>query len=55
MKKIKCLSIPVQSENKQSDKAQQISNWWEQVEQQSILLSLEYNCVFDTDVADCYG
>ena len=53
--KIKCLSIPVQSENKQSDKAQQISNWWEQVEQQSILLSLEYDYVFDTDVADCYG
>jgi len=36
--KIECLSIPVQSKNKQSDKAQQISNWWEQVEQQSILL-----------------
>ena len=53
--KIKCLSIPVQSENKQSDKAQQISNWWAQVEQQSILLSLEYDYVFDTDVADCYG
>lgn len=53
--KIKCLSIPVQSESKQSDKAQQISNWWEQVEQQSILLSLEYDYVFDTDVADCYG
>ncbi|WP_318256271.1 RNA-directed DNA polymerase [Rodentibacter caecimuris] len=53
--KIKCLSIPVQSENKQSDKAQQISNWWEQVVQQSILLSLEYDYVFDTDVADCYG
>lgn len=53
--KIKCLSIPVQSENKQSDKAQQISNWWEQVEQQSVLLSLEYDHIFDTDVADCYG
>ena len=53
--KIKCLSMPVQSESKQSDKAQQISNWWEQVEQQSILLSLEYDYVFDTDVADCYG
>ncbi|OOF81742.1 cobalt transporter [Rodentibacter ratti] len=53
--KIKCLSIPVQSENKQSDKAQQISNWWEQVEQQSVLLSLEYDYIFDTDVADCYG
>ena len=53
--KIKCLSIPVQSKNKQSDKAQQILNWWEQVEQQSILLSLKYDYVFDTDVADCYG
>lgn len=54
-KKIKCLSIPVKSKNEQSDKAQQISNWWEQVEQQSILLSLEYEHVFDTDVSDCYG
>lgn len=53
--KIKCLSIPVQSENNQSDKAQQISNWWEQVEQQSILFSLKYDYIFDTDVADCYG
>lgn len=54
-KKIKCLSIPVRSEINQSDKAQQISSWWEQVEQQSILLSLEYDYIFDTDVADCYG
>ncbi|QLB44876.1 RNA-directed DNA polymerase [Mannheimia pernigra] len=53
--KIKCLSIPVQSENKQSDKAQQISSWWEQVEQRSILIALEYDYIFDTDVADCYG
>lgn len=53
--KIKCLSIPVKSENRQSDKAQQISNWWEQVEQQSISLALEYDYIFDTDVADCYG
>lgn len=53
--KIKCLSIPIQSDSQQSDKAQQISNWWAQVEQQSILLSLEYDYIFDTDVADCYG
>lgn len=53
--KIECLSIPVKSENKQSDKAQQISNWWEKVEQQSILYSLEYSYIFDTDIADCYG
>lgn len=53
--KIKCLSIPIVSETQQSDKAQQISNWWEQVEQQSIRLSLEYDYIFDTDIADCYG
>lgn len=54
-KKIKCLSIPVQSESRQSDKAQQILKWWELVEQESIFFSLEYDYVFDTDVADCYG
>ena len=53
--KIKCLSIPVQSKNNKSDKAQQVLNWWEQVEQQSILFSLEYDYIFDTDIADCYG
>ncbi|PJG86341.1 RNA-directed DNA polymerase [Conservatibacter flavescens] len=54
-KQIRCLSIPVESTNQQTDKAQQISQWWENVEQESILLSLEYNYIFDTDIADCYG
>ncbi|TNH07007.1 RNA-directed DNA polymerase, partial [Pasteurellaceae bacterium Phil11] len=54
-KKIKCLSIPVEAQNGQADKAQQISQWWEKVEQESISLSLEYDYVFDTDIADCYG
>ncbi|MCF7521759.1 RNA-directed DNA polymerase [Neisseria sp. ZJ106] len=54
-KKIECLSIPVCSKNKKKDKAQQILHWWENVEQKSIALSLEYNYVFDTDIADCYG
>jgi hypothetical protein len=53
--RIKCLSIPVQATNNQSDKAQQIMQWWEEVEQQSILLSLDYEYVFDTDIADCYS
>src|SRR5262249_1474089 len=30
--KIKCLSIPVKSETNQSDKAEQISHWWQNVE-----------------------
>lgn len=54
-KLIRCLSIPVQSKNKQSDKAQQVKQWWEEVEQESINLALEYNFVFDTDIADCYS
>lgn len=53
--KIRCLSIPVKSLNKQSNKAQQILQWWEEIEQESITLSLEYDFVFDTDIADCYS
>lgn len=53
--KIRCLSLPVEAQNKQSDKAQQIRQWWELIEQESISLSLEYQFLFDTDIADCYG
>lgn len=53
--RITCLSIPVQSKTLQKDKAEQILIWWESIEQESIYLSLEYNYIFDTDVADCYG
>lgn len=52
---IRCLSIPVEANNKQSDKAQQIRQWWEEVEQESINLSLDYNVVFETDITDCYS
>ena len=53
--KIICLSIPVQSNTQQSDKAEQILQWWEGIEQESISLALEYQYIFDTDIADCYG
>lgn len=52
---ITCLSIPVESIGNQSDKAEQILQWWEGIEQQSISLALEYEYIFDTDIADCYG
>lgn len=52
---IECLSIPVKSNSQLKDKAKQILKWWESVEQESICLSLEYEYVFDTDVADCYS
>ena len=31
--KIKCFSIPVEARSKQSDKAEQIHQWWENIEQ----------------------
>ena len=53
--KIKCFSIPVEDMNKKSDKAEQILQWLENMEQKSINQSLDYKFSYDTDIADCYG
>jgi hypothetical protein len=53
--KIKCLSIPVKSDSsKKTNAASQILSWWENVEQKSIEMSLEYNYIFVTDIFHCY-
>lgn len=52
--KIQCLSIPVQSLTDETDIAEQISQWWTDVEQKSIELSMDYAYVIHTDIADCY-
>ena len=54
-KKINCVSIPVKSLTKKSDKAEQISNWWKSIEQKSIELALDFDYLFETDISDCYG
>lgn len=54
-KKIRCLSIPVVSLSEEKDRAEQVSHWWHQVEQRSIELALEYDCLLETDITDCYG
>lgn len=54
-KEIECFSIPLQSDTKQSDISKQILSWWENIEQQSIALSLDFNYVANSDIADCYG
>jgi hypothetical protein len=55
-KKIECCSIPVVStENKKSDKAKSILNWWQHIEQQSLVFALDYDCFMNTDITDCYG
>lgn len=53
--KIRCYSLPLASETKQSDQAVSITNWWYKIEQQSLELGLKYNYVLHTDIADCYG
>jgi RNA-directed DNA polymerase len=53
--KIKCLSIPVESDDELSDKAATVSNWWHSVEQGSIELALKYQYVQHTDISDCYA
>lgn len=55
-KQIKCCSIPIVSTNeKESDKAKTILSWWNQIEQQSLELALQYDCFLNTDITDCYN
>lgn len=53
--RIQCLSLPVISLGKKSDKAAQILTWWHEIEQRSIELSLDYAYMAKTDITDCYG
>jgi RNA-directed DNA polymerase len=53
--KIRCLSLPVESDDELSDRATTVSNWWHSVEQGSIELALKYQYVVHTDISDCYG
>jgi len=53
--KIKCCSIPLQSDGEESDKAISVNQWWHSIEQQSIELALSFEYVLHTDIADCYG
>jgi hypothetical protein len=50
-----CLSMPVQSLSKRKDKAAQVLQWWQGIEQQSIELAMEYDYVFHADITDCYA
>lgn len=54
--RIKCLSIPVESEDdKTSNMAALVSQWWLEIEQQSIELGLDYEFILHTDISNCYG
>lgn len=50
-----CISLPVESEDEESDKATLIEQWWLEIEQQSIELGLDYEFILHTDISNCYG
>lgn len=52
---IECHSIPISEENDKSNKQNQIYEWWQKVEQRSLILALEYNHLLHLDLTDCYG
>ena len=52
---VECVSHPVVSTSDQTDKAAQVLSWWLEMEQRSLELSLDFDHVVQTDIADCYG
>ncbi|WP_413432284.1 RNA-directed DNA polymerase [Crateriforma spongiae] len=52
---VECASIPLRSESEKVDKAVQITNWWQEIEQRSIELALDYPFLCCTDIVDCYS
>lgn len=50
-----CCSDLVESSSRDKDKGAIINRWWNELEQNSIKLSLEYEYIGITDVVDCYG
>lgn len=53
--KIKSLGIPRESLTMRKNKGAQIYHWWQEVEQASIELALDFRYVFQTDIAECYS
>ncbi len=52
---IKCLSIPVEALTEVKDKEAQILQWWQEIEQRSIELGLDFEYMVHTDITNCYG
>lgn len=53
---IDVISIPkVMGDKDKSHKAAGISDWWENMEQRTLALSLKFRYMFITDITNCYG
>lgn len=55
-KNIICYSYPISvDESLTKEKNLEITNWWANIEQQSLQLALEYSKLVHTDITNCYG
>ncbi len=55
-KKIECHSLPIISEEEdKTNKEAQILTWWQEIEQKSILLAIDFRYILHTDITDCYS
>jgi hypothetical protein len=52
---IECKSLPRISLSTESDKAAQVNTWWQEIEQVSLKMSIDFSCIIHADIADCYG
>lgn len=53
---IEVSSIPkIKRDEDKSHKAASVTSWWENMEQRSLALSLEYKYLFVTDITNCYA
>jgi RNA-directed DNA polymerase len=52
---LRCLSLPIEAPSARKDKAAQIHNWWQGIEQGSIESALDFNYAFHADITDCYS
>lgn len=52
---VQCESIPRKSLTEQSDQAENVTNWLNRVEKESVSLSIKYDYLYKTDISDCYG
>jgi len=52
---IECVSLPFVSDSAQSDKAEQVRGWWQEIEQKSIDLGLDFEYLYHTDITNCYA
>ena len=53
-----CSSIPivkVENNNDETKTKDTILNWWQEIEQESIESALDFSCMLNTDIVDCYG